>query len=159
MTHTTRSARETLTIASTFAERLRRGDIVALYGELGSGKTQFAKGVCDYFGVGEHVTSPTFVLLNRHSGKDATGRELLIFHFDLYRIKSLSEIYDLGYEEFFSQDGICLIEWADQLADLLPARRYDVRLSFGKTEDERIVEITKQDAVKQSVLSRMQPAQ
>ena len=159
MKYTTKSVEETLTIASTFAERLRRGDIVALYGELGSGKTQFAKGVCDYFGVGEHVTSPTFVLLNRHSGKDATGRELLIFHFDLYRIKSLSEIYDLGYEEFFSQDGICLIEWADQLADLLPARRYDVRLSFGKTEDERIVEMTKRVTVKQNVLSGMHSVQ
>ena len=159
MTYTTKSVEETLTIASTFAERLRRGDIVALYGELGSGKTQFAKGVCNYFGVRGPVASPTFVLLNRYNGKDGSGKELLIFHLDLYRTKSVTEIYDLGYEEFFSGDGICLIEWAEQLAGLLPECRYDVRLFFGKTEDERIVEMTKRVTVKQNVLSGMHSVQ
>ena len=155
MKQVTMSGQETQAMASTFAERLRRGDIVALCGELGSGKTQFAKGICNFFGVNEPVTSPTFVLLNRYSGKDAGGRELLIFHFDLYRIKSRSEIYDLGYEEFFSQDGICLIEWAEQLADLMPPHRWDVKLSLGKTEDERIIEITKQDTVGQRASPNM----
>jgi len=153
------SPAETRAVASTFALELRRGDIVALYGDLGSGKTQFAKGLCEYFNAREHITSPTFVLLNRYNGKDAAGKELLIFHFDLYRIKSLAEVYDLGYEEFFSQDGICLIEWAEQLAELLPSRRYDVKISFGRTENDRIIEITKHDGVVQRFPSTMHTVQ
>ncbi|MBI3006504.1 MAG: tRNA (adenosine(37)-N6)-threonylcarbamoyltransferase complex ATPase subunit type 1 TsaE [Ignavibacteriales bacterium] len=159
MKQRTRSAAETQALASTFARQLRKGDIVALYGDLGSGKTQFAKGLCAFFGVREHVTSPTFVLLNRYSGKDAAGKELLIFHFDLYRIKSLSEIYDLGYEEFFSQDGICMIEWGEHLKDLLPLQRYDVRISFGGVEEERIIETEKYDSSGRLLTTTMQYTQ
>jgi tRNA threonylcarbamoyladenosine biosynthesis protein TsaE len=68
--------------------------------------------------------------------------ELLLYHFDLYRVKSLAEIYDLGYEEFLRGNGICLIEWAEMLGELLPKERYDVRLSLGDRENERRIEIT-----------------
>lgn len=129
-------------VARTLALELRRGDVVALYGDLGAGKTVFVKGVCDGFSVHEHVTSPSFVILNRYDGRDTEGNKLLIYHLDLYRIKSLEEIYDLGYEEFMYGDGICLIEWADMLGDLLPPRRIDVRLSFGKSENSRRIEIS-----------------
>lgn len=141
MVHTTASEIETASRAGSFAKTLRRGDVVALYGELGSGKTQFVKGVCKYFNVAQLVTSPTFVLMNRYSGSESGGRELMIFHFDLYRVKNLSEVYDLGYQEFFHGDGICLVEWAEQLESLLPRRRYDVKLSFGKKENERMIAI------------------
>jgi len=141
MVHTTASEIETVRMAGSFAKTLRRGDVVALYGELGSGKTQFVKGVCKYFNVAQLVTSPTFVLMNRYSGSESGGRELMIFHFDLYRVKNLSEVYDLGYQEFFQGDGICLVEWAAHLESLLPKRRYDVKLSFGKKENERIMAI------------------
>ena len=141
MVHTTASEIETGRMAGSFAKTLRRGDVVALYGELGSGKTQFVKGVCKYFNVAQLVTSPTFVLMNRYSGSESGGRELMIFHFDLYRVKNLSEVYDLGYQEFFQGDGICLVEWAAHLESLLPRRRYDVKLSFGKKENERMMAI------------------
>lgn len=141
MVQTTTSEIETARIAGSFAKTLRRGDVVALYGELGSGKTQFVKGVCKYFNVAQLVTSPTFVLMNRYSGNESGGRELMIFHFDLYRVKNLSEVYDLGYQEFFHGDGICLVEWAEQLESLLPRRRHDVKLSFGKKENERMIAI------------------
>ena len=141
MVYTTASEIETTKKAWSFAKTLQRGDVVALYGELGSGKTQFVKGVCNYFNVAQQVTSPTFVLMNRYSGGESGGRELMIFHFDLYRVKNLSEVYDLGYQEFFDGDGICLVEWAEQLESLLPRRRYDVRLSFGKKENERMIAI------------------
>jgi tRNA threonylcarbamoyladenosine biosynthesis protein TsaE len=74
---------------------------------------------------------------------DKIGNELLMYHFDLYRVKSITELYDLGYEEFLQGDGICLIEWAEMLGDLLPERRYDVRLSAGAGENERRIEINK----------------
>ncbi len=142
-TFTTISEDHTLDVARSFAADLRRGDVVALYGELGAGKTQFVKGVCRHFGVHELVASPTFILLNRYSGTDESGRELLIYHVDLYRVKSLDEVYDLGFEEFSSGDGICLIEWAERMSQLLPAHRYDILLEHGSSESERIISITK----------------
>lgn len=138
---TTSSEAETISIAGSFAQGLERGDVVALYGELGAGKTQFVKGVSQALGVQESVTSPTFVILNRYAGKGSQGEELLVYHLDLYRVKSLEEIYDIGYEEFFYGNGICLIEWADLLGDLLPANRYDVTLKHGATEQQRQIEI------------------
>jgi tRNA threonylcarbamoyladenosine biosynthesis protein TsaE len=141
-TRTTRSAEETVACACKFAGSLRRGDIVALYGELGSGKTQFVKGVCRGLNTGSEATSPSFVVLNRYSGRDEKGEELLIFHFDLYRIKSPDELYDLGYEEYFNGDGICLIEWADILEKLLPQKRYEVRLAPGGEDNERVITIS-----------------
>ena len=143
-TATTSSVEETISFARTFGASLRRGDVVALSGDLGSGKTQFVKGACEAFGVREPVTSPTFVLLNRYSGMDEDGRELLLFHFDLYRVRSIAEVYDLGYEEFFRGDGVCFIEWADlfsELGTMLPAERYNVNLSLGSDENIRRIEI------------------
>jgi tRNA threonylcarbamoyladenosine biosynthesis protein TsaE len=139
--HTTTSTEGTISLAGAFAGKLRRGDVVALYGDLGSGKTQFVKGVCRTFKSHTSVTSPSFVILNRYDGVDISGNELLMYHFDLYRVKSLTELYDLGYEEFLRGDGICLFEWAEMLGDLLPERRYDVRLSVGAYENERRIEI------------------
>ncbi|MGB2867993.1 MAG: tRNA (adenosine(37)-N6)-threonylcarbamoyltransferase complex ATPase subunit type 1 TsaE [Bacteroidota bacterium] len=144
LTATTSSVEETISFARTFGASLRRGDVVALSGDLGSGKTQFVKGACEAFRVREPVTSPTFVLLNRYSGRDKDGRELLLFHFDLYRVRSIAEVYDLGYEEFFRGDGVCFIEWADLFNDLgtmLPAERYHVKLSLGSEENIRRIEV------------------
>lgn len=138
---TTTSAEETIAYARTFAGRLRRGDIVTLFGDLGSGKTQFVKGICQAFKTNTPATSPSFVILNRYNGTDEHKSELLLYHFDLYRVKSLTEIYDLGYEEFLNDDGVCLIEWAEMLGELLPKRRYDVRFSLGSDENERRIEI------------------
>ncbi|MGD1044286.1 MAG: tRNA (adenosine(37)-N6)-threonylcarbamoyltransferase complex ATPase subunit type 1 TsaE [Bacteroidota bacterium] len=144
-TRTTTSAEETIAFARTFAGRLLRGDVVTLFGDLGSGKTQFVKGVCRAFKTRTPATSPSFVILNRYNGMDERKSELLLYHFDLYRVKSLTEIYDLGYEEFLQSDGICLIEWAEMLGELLPKRRYDVRFSFGADENERCIEIVRVD--------------
>jgi tRNA threonylcarbamoyladenosine biosynthesis protein TsaE len=137
--HWTSSEQETLALARAFAGRLQRGDVVALLGELGTGKTLFVKGICEAFGAREHVSSPSFIILNRYEGKDQSNQELLIYHLDLYRVRSLDEIYDLGYEEFFYGDGITLIEWAEQLGTLLPVKRYDIHLSYGKTDSHRLI--------------------
>jgi len=142
----THSTDETRQVARQFAHTLKRGDIVALVGDLGAGKTQFVKGICEALTVTMPVASPTFVLLHRYLGKDAAGLELIIYHLDLYRVASVSEILDLGYEELFFGNGICLIEWADRLANLLPERRIDVRLTLGMTEEDRDITITKVNA-------------
>jgi tRNA threonylcarbamoyladenosine biosynthesis protein TsaE len=141
-TRTTTSSEETIVFASTFAGRLQRGDVVTLFGDLGSGKTQFVKGICQAFKTRTPATSPSFVILNRYNGIDERKNEILLYHFDLYRVKSLIEIYDLGYEEFLQGDGVCLIEWAEMLGELLPKQRYDVRFSLGAGENERRIEIS-----------------
>jgi tRNA threonylcarbamoyladenosine biosynthesis protein TsaE len=137
----TQSVQETIAAAQTFARLLRRGDIVALYGDLGSGKTQFVKGACKALHAAASVVSPTFVILHRYEGCDSAGKELLIYHVDLYRIQSPNEIYDLGYEEFFGGEGITFVEWADKLGALLPKRRYEVHCAYGEKENDRTIRI------------------
>lgn len=139
--YSTFSEEETLGVARTFAGRLERGDVVALRGELGTGKTRFVKGVSAAFGAVDHVSSPSFVLLNRYEGRDRRQKELYLYHLDLYRIKSIEEIYDLGYEEFVYGDSITLIEWAEQLGELLPPRRYEVNFSYGQSDTQRLIAI------------------
>jgi tRNA threonylcarbamoyladenosine biosynthesis protein TsaE len=151
--HWTSSEQDTLALARSFALQLHRGDVVALRGELGTGKTVFVKGICETFGALAHVSSPSFVILNRYEGKDRNDRELLIYHLDLYRVRSLDEIYDLGYEEFFYGDGITLIEWAEQLGELLPAKRYDVHLTYGESDSRRRITIESMISPKEPVIA------
>lgn len=135
----TKSESETFEAARKFAQQLQRGDVVALYGDLGSGKTRFAKGVSSGLGVKEHVTSPTFVVVNEH--KD--GR-IPVYHFDFYRLRSVAELAEIGFDEYIYGDGICLLEWADMIAEKLPDRRYDIHFALGQNEHERIITIGKQ---------------
>jgi len=135
------SPQQTEEIARQFAGTLKQGDVVALYGELGTGKTQFVRGVAKAFGVTQRVLSPTFVLVHRYGGRDESGREMVLYHADLYRIQTESELYDIGFEELVGNDAITLIEWADRLSTLLPPDRIDVRLSLGQRETERIIDV------------------
>lgn len=112
--HMSRSENETIKIAHTFAQSLVPGSVVALSGELGTGKTVFARGVAGYLGVKQQVTSPTFTLINEYSGA------IPLYHMDLYRLNTLPEIEDIGVEDYFYGDGICLVEWAEKLERLLP---------------------------------------
>ncbi len=139
--HTTSSEEATRALARSFAMRLNRGDVVALQGELGTGKTRFVKGVCDAFDASRHVSSPSFVILNRYEGRDRNHRPLYLYHLDLYRVKSVEEIYDLGFEEFAYGDNITLIEWSEQLGGLLPARRFEVCLSYGDADNQRCISV------------------
>jgi tRNA threonylcarbamoyladenosine biosynthesis protein TsaE len=124
------SVEETNNLGKTFAANLKRGDIVALHGELGAGKTQFVKGACVGLGVVEGVSSPSFVIMNEYTGRDAGGKEIPLYHIDLYRVTREEEIYDLGYEEFLFGNGICFIEWSEKLGALMPERRFNVSLKI-----------------------------
>ena len=134
----THSAHETFELGKEFASGLKRGDIVALYGELGSGKTQFAKGICCGLGVRNHVVSPSFTILNEY-----TEGTYPVYHFDFYRLRSLSELAEFGFEEYLFGDGICLLEWANVVASALPPDRYDVSLELGENQSQRIIHIDK----------------
>jgi tRNA threonylcarbamoyladenosine biosynthesis protein TsaE len=123
-------------LGRSFARTLIPGDVVAVFGDLGSGKTRFIKGICAGLGVKEHVASPTFTIVTEYSSKWGS-----IFHFDFYRIESLNEIFGIGFDEYLTRGGICLIEWAEKALPLLPDDRFDVRLELGRAENDRIVSI------------------
>ena len=112
----TGSAQETFAFARKIGERLREGDILALSGELGSGKTCFTGGLARGLGVSENyqITSPTFTLINEYPAK------YKLYHFDVYRLNSYSDLEDLGYEEYFSGKGIVVIEWAEKIIQIIP---------------------------------------
>lgn len=130
----TASADETMRLGSRLGTLLRPGDMVCLFGELGSGKTTFTKGLIQGIGGIEArtVTSPTFTLLNIYEGT------FPVYHFDLFRLNTLDELEEIGYREYFQGNGICVVEWAEKGAELLPPERLDVFLSFWKEERRKI---------------------
>ncbi len=133
----TNNEEETVRLGSDFAVKsLKAGDVVALYGEMGTGKTCFIKGICEGLGVREHIASPTFIIVNEYffpGGK--------VFHFDFFRVNSEPEIRDVGFEEYLDRDGICVIEWADRVIGLLPDARFDIHLALGTRHNEREINI------------------
>jgi tRNA threonylcarbamoyladenosine biosynthesis protein TsaE len=124
---------ETIAFSQALAPVLRRGDVLALSGDLGAGKTQFVKGLAAGLRYRAEVTSPTFTLIHEYIG----GR-LPLYHFDFYRIESEDEALRLGLEEYLAGDGVCVIEWGDKFPGLLPphTRWFDLAL---REEEERII--------------------
>lgn len=117
------------------AEEAVPGQVIALIGDLGAGKTTLTKYIAEGLGVTEHVQSPTFTIVREyHSGR------MPLYHFDVYRINDPDEMFEIGYEEYFYGDGLCVVEWADKIEELLPEGTRIIRLSYGGAEEERIVE-------------------
>lgn len=125
---------ETIRAGEQFSQRLTNGHVVALFGDLGSGKTRFAKGISLGLGIKENVTSPTFTIVNEH----LDGR-IPLYHFDFYRLRTLSELDEIGFDEYIFGNGVCILEWADMIREKLPRDRFDVHLSPGADEYERII--------------------
>ncbi len=124
----TRSAAETQRFGASLAIKLQPGDCVGLDGDLGAGKTCLIQGICTGFGVRDPVTSPTFVLINEYAGRDGGGRPLMVYHFDLYRLGGVDELIDLGCEDYFYGEGVCLIEWAAYAGDVLPETAWRIQM-------------------------------
>ena len=110
--------------------------MVALFGELGAGKTALTKYIAEGLGALETVTSPTFTIINEYK----SGR-LPLYHFDVYRLKGEEEMYELGYEEYFYGDGVTVVEWADKVSGLIPIGGTVIQISYGVEESERIYDV------------------
>jgi tRNA threonylcarbamoyladenosine biosynthesis protein TsaE len=128
------SPEDTRAIAAALAPALRPGDVVALSGDLGAGKTCFVQGAAAALGVTERVTSPTFVLLREHQGT------MPVRHLDVYRLSNLQELTDLGFEELLDPSTVVFIEWGDAIGPLLPDEYLEIELR-GDADDERAIDV------------------
>jgi len=131
-----KSVEETIEFGAKFAKSLKRGDCVALIGDLGAGKTVFTKGIAKGLGVKDpcYVNSPTFVIIKEYEGR------FPLYHFDLYRLDGHSCLDDMNYEEYFYGNGVTVIEWADKIKELLPDKHWEVSLK-AIDEKQRSIEI------------------
>ncbi len=136
----TRRPEETRALGEKIGRKLREGDVVALIGELGAGKTCLTQGLGWGLGVDPklYLTSPSFTLIKEYRGR------LRVYHIDLYRLNSIEEVYELGFEEYFYGRGVTIVEWADRIETLLPPEH--VRIEIGiVSENERQIRIHTRD--------------
>jgi tRNA threonylcarbamoyladenosine biosynthesis protein TsaE len=129
--YSTESVEETSRIGEQLGRLLSKGNIVCLSGDLGAGKTAFTQGIAKGMGVKDYVTSPTYTIINEYEGR------LPLYHFDVYRLNDVSEMYELGYEEYFFGDGVVVLEWADIVRDIIPGERLWITILNTKGDNSR----------------------
>ena len=136
MEYISNSAQETEALGERLAARLRPGDVIAYTGDLGAGKTAFTRGLARGLGVADRVTSPTFTIVNEYEG----GR-LPLFNFDLYRMDSPEELFDIGWEDYLARGGVCAVEWSENVADALERDTVRVDIRRGGEESRRVISV------------------
>jgi tRNA threonylcarbamoyladenosine biosynthesis protein TsaE len=120
---------DTIKVGEGIGRLLKPGDIVALIGELGAGKTVLVKGIARGLNVKEEPNSPTFVIMNAYEGR------IPLYHFDLYRISGVNEIEGIGYEDYFFGDGITVVEWADRIEEIFPEHTIKIEIKIPEGEN------------------------
>ncbi|MBQ9708130.1 MAG: tRNA (adenosine(37)-N6)-threonylcarbamoyltransferase complex ATPase subunit type 1 TsaE [Firmicutes bacterium] len=128
---------ETKAFGKKLAETLTGGTVVALTGDLGTGKTTLTKAIAEGLGISDTITSPTFTIV-----KEYRGGRLPLYHFDVYRVSDEDEMFELGYEEYFYGDGVSVVEWADLIEELIPEDAVRILIEYGKAEGERVYTCT-----------------
>ena len=134
---TTNSPTETEAVGASLAAKLEPGSVIAFTGDLGAGKTAFTRGLAKGLGIEERVTSPTFTIVNEYEG----GR-LPLFHFDMYRLGSADELFDIGWEDYLTRGGVCAVEWSENIADALEEDTICVDIRRGEHDSQRVITIT-----------------
>lgn len=133
------SERETEKIGADVAKRLAPGTVVAFTGDLGAGKTAFVRGMAKGLGITQRVTSPTFTIVNEYE-----GGTLPLFHFDMYRLSSEEELFNIGWEDFLARGGICAVEWSENIQNALDGcMKVDIRR--GESDTQRIITIREEE--------------
>jgi tRNA threonylcarbamoyladenosine biosynthesis protein TsaE len=133
----TKSPAETEALGERLGAIVPAGTVIAYTGDLGAGKTAFTRGLARGLGIKERVTSPTFTIVNEYEG----GR-LPLFHFDLYRLGSSEELWDIGWEEYLDRGGVCAVEWSERCEDALEEPIVRVDLRRGDGDEDRVLTIT-----------------
>lgn len=136
MEFVTSSERETEELGARLAEKLKPGAVVAFTGDLGAGKTAFTRGLARGLGIAGRITSPTFTIVNEYEG----GR-LPLFHFDMYRLGSPDELFDIGWEDYLARRGVCAVEWSENVSDALEEDVISVEIRRGETDSRRVITI------------------
>ena len=134
MVYHTKSERETEELGRKLADHLEPGTVIAYEGGLGAGKTAFTRGLARGLGVTDRVTSPTYTIVNEYTG------EVPLFHFDMYRLTSSEDLFDIGWEDYLTRGGILAVEWSERVPDALEGA-VRVRIEKTDTEDERVITI------------------
>ena len=129
---TTYSEDDTIELAQNIESEMFPNMVICLIGDLGSGKTVFAKAFAKALGINDNITSPTFNII-----KEYDGGEMKMFHMDVYRLSDIKQ--DLGIEEYFTKRGVCIIEWADLIEDILPKNRLDIKFKMIDENTRQIV--------------------
>ena len=128
----THSEQETEQVGRRLAGGLKPGAVVALFGDLGAGKTAFVRGMAGALGAEERVTSPTFTIVNEYPGR------LRLYHFDMYRLSGPEELYDIGWEEYLDAGGVCAVEWSENVEEALPVEAVRVTIERMDEHSRRI---------------------
>ena len=133
----THSFEETVEFGMRLGAKLGSGDIICLSGDLGTGKTALTNGIAKSLGIDSYITSPTFTIVNEYEGR------LPLYHFDVYRISDPDEMFDIGFEEYMSGEGITIIEWGEQISEILPKEiiRINIKKNLEKGFDVREISI------------------
>lgn len=131
----TNNARETEQLGMAIGKALKGGEVIAMTGDLGAGKTTLTKALAKSLGIDEHVTSPTFTIVNEYEGR------LKLFHFDVYRIADIEEMYDLGFEEYIYGDGVSIIEWSNLIKEILPEDTINIEI-LASGDDTRTISLS-----------------
>ncbi|CCJ32762.1 MULTISPECIES: tRNA (adenosine(37)-N6)-threonylcarbamoyltransferase complex ATPase subunit type 1 TsaE [Caloramator] len=130
----------TFEIGLKIAKLLKKGDVISLNGDLGAGKTHLVKGIAKGLEVHEDITSPTFTIVNEYDGK------MPLYHFDVYRISDISELYEIGFEEYIYGEGVSVIEWGNLVEELLPdyTIKINIRILDDNTREIEILNFNKE---------------
>ena len=128
---------ETEALGCRLGKAVLPGTVIAYTGDLGAGKTAFTRGLAKGLGVAERVTSPTFTIVNEYEG----GR-MPLFHFDMYRLGSSDELFDIGWEDYLAREGVCAVEWSENVDDALDEETIRIDIRRGDNDHQRKIEIT-----------------
>ena len=139
MIYKTNNPEDTYNVAREFAKNLKAGDVITLDGDLGAGKTAFTRGVAEGLGIKDAVVSPTFTVVNEY-----VNGKIPLFHFDVYRIDSSDDLYDIGWDDYLNREGIIMVEWASVVEDIFDMPVYKITITKNPdiSYDYREIEIT-----------------
>lgn len=137
MEYITNSPAQTEAVGAALARALVPGTVIAYRGDLGAGKTAFTRGLARGLGVAEPVTSPTYTIVNEY-----LSGAMPLFHFDMYRLGSEEELFDIGWEDYLDRGGVCAVEWSENVDDVLESDTIRVDIRRGSSDDERCITLT-----------------